>query len=65
MKITKTEKIWLLVVTAFYLLYNLPYVPAYGDSKAMFIHAGLTVIPIWIAVYVGLGKVYKVYKLKK
>lgn len=64
MKITKTEKIWLLAVTVFYLLYNLPYVPAYGDPKAMFIHAGLTIVPLWIAVYVGLVKVYKIYKLK-
>lgn len=65
MKITKTEKIWLFAVILFYVLYNLPYVPAYGDSKAMLIHAACTIIPIWIAVYVGLAKVYKTYKLKK
>jgi hypothetical protein len=65
MKITKVEKIWLLVVTIFYLLYNLPYVPAYNDPKGMFIHAAVTIIPIWVFVYIGLNKVYKVYKLKK
>ncbi len=65
MKITKTEKIWLLVVTVFYLLYNLPYVPAYNDPNGMLIHGALTIIPIWVAVYVGMHKVYKIYKLKK
>ena len=29
MKITKTEKIWLVAVIIFYVCYNLPFVPAF------------------------------------
>lgn len=64
MNVTKTEKIWLAVVTVFYLLYNLPGVPPYGEAIPTLIHGALTVIPIWVVVYVGLAKVYKVYRLK-
>jgi len=64
MKVTKTEKIWLLVVVALYALYNFPGLPAYGNSSGMFLHAALTVLPLWIAVYVGMSKVYKIYKLR-
>lgn len=28
-------------------------------------HAALTVIPLWIAVYIGMHRVYKVYKLRE
>lgn len=64
MRVTKTEKIWLIVVALLYGLYNFPGVPAYNDSNAMFIHAALTVVPLWIAVYIGMAKVYKIYKIK-
>ncbi len=64
MKVTKTEKIWLAVVVVFYLLYNLPGVPPYGQAIPTIIHGVLTVVPIWIIVYIGLARVYKIYKLR-
>lgn len=64
MKITKTEKIWLAAVLIFYIAYNLPFVPAYGDAKGAIIHGVLTLIPLWVAIYVGLVKVCRIYKLK-
>ncbi|MBU4540799.1 MAG: hypothetical protein KJ774_06205 [Firmicutes bacterium] len=64
MRVTKTEKIWLVVVTVLYILYNFPGLPAYDEPVPMLIHGGLTLIPLWIAVYVGMHKVYKVYKLR-
>ncbi len=65
MKVTKTEKIWLIVVTALYALYNFPGLPAYDQAEPMLWHAALTVIPLWIAVYIGMHRVYKVYKLRE
>ena len=64
MKLTKTEKIWMIVTLIFYVLYNLPGVPPYGESVPTLVHAALTVIPLWIVVYVGLSRVYKIYKLR-
>lgn len=64
MKITKTEKIWLGAVLFFYICYNLPFVPAYGQPKAALIHAVITLIPLWISIYVGLFKVCRIYRLK-
>ena len=64
MKLTKTEKIWIIVVAAFFILYNIPGVPPYGEPIPTFIHALLTVLPLWISVYIGLAKVYKIYKLR-
>jgi len=64
MRVTKSEKIWLVVVTALYALYNFPGLPAYNEAVPMLVHAALTVIPLWIAVYIGMHKVYKVYKLR-
>ena len=65
MKISKNERIWLIVVVILYLLYNFPGFPAYHQPVATVIHGFITVIAIWIAVYVGLGKVYKEYPLKE
>lgn len=28
------------------------------------VHAALTVLPLWIVVYIGLSRVYKIYKLR-
>lgn len=64
MKLTKTEKIWILVVGIFYILYNIPGVPPYGEAVPTLIHGALTVLPLWIAVYIGLSRVYKIYKLR-
>lgn len=63
MKITKTEKIWLLVVTLFYLAYNIPGLPAYGNAVGTILHGAICVIGIWTAVYVGLHKVNGIYEL--
>jgi len=63
MKLTRTEKIWLAVVTILYILYNIPGIPPYGEAIPTFIHGALTVIPLWIAVYIGLSRVYKIYQL--
>ena len=65
MKITKTEKIWLFLTVLFYVLYNIPCIPAYLDAKGLLIHGALTVVPLWICVYVGLFKVLRKYRLKK
>lgn len=65
MKITKTEKIWLALTVLFFALYNLPGVPGYNDAKGLIIHGLLTVVPLWICVYVGLFKVLRKYRLKK
>ena len=64
MKLTKTEKSWITVVAIFYILYNIPGIPPYGEAIPTFIHAALTVLPLWIAVYIGLSRVYKIYKLR-
>lgn len=64
MKLTKTEKIWMLVTLVFYIIYNLPGVPPYGEAVPTLVHAALTVIPLWIVVYIGLSRVYKIYKLR-
>lgn len=65
MKITKAEKIWLFLTVLFYVLYNIPCIPAYLDAKGLLIHGALTVVPLWICVYVGLFKVLRKYRLKK
>lgn len=64
MKLTKTEKIWMIVTTVLYILYNLPGVPPYGEAVPTLVHAALTVLPLWIVVYIGLSRVYKIYKLR-
>lgn len=65
MKLTKTEKIWMIVTTVLYILYNLPGVPPYGEAVPTLVHAALTVLPLWIVVYIGLSRVYKIYKLRE
>ena len=64
MKLTKTEKIWLILVVAFYICYNLPFVPAYNHPQATLIHGALTLIPLWTAIYFGLSRVCRIYRLK-
>lgn len=65
MKITKVEKIWLSLTVVFFVLYNLPCIPGYGDARGLILHALLTVLPLWICIYVGLFKIMKTYRLKK
>ncbi|MCI9121129.1 MAG: hypothetical protein HFG00_06340 [Oscillibacter sp.] len=64
MKITKTEKIWLALTVLFYVLYNLPGVPPYGQAVPTIVHGLLTVLPLWVIVYIGLARVYKIYTLR-
>lgn len=63
-KLRRTEIIWLVAVTVFYLLYNLPGVPRYGDAPGMMLHAVLTIIPVWVAVYIGLIRVNRLEALR-
>ncbi|MGM9612738.1 MAG: hypothetical protein ACI3XZ_04470 [Butyricicoccus sp.] len=64
MKVTKTEKRWLFAVVLFYVLYNLPTVPGYGDPHGLLIHAALTIIPLWVCIYIGLVKVFRIYRIR-
>lgn len=61
MKFTKTEKVWLAVVVLFYILYNLPMVPSYDSPIGTLVHALLTLVPLWVSVYIGLFKVARTY----
>ncbi len=55
----KTEKWWLILTVLFYVLYNFPGFPKYGDAKTAIWHAVFTIIPLWIVIYWGLIKVHK------
>ncbi|MBF0529635.1 MAG: hypothetical protein HQK55_10265 [Deltaproteobacteria bacterium] len=61
----KTEKWWLGLVVLFYVLYNLPGVPSYGNPEAAIIHGVLTIIPMWIISYAGMIIVFRQRKLNK
>ncbi len=65
MKVTKMEIIWLVLTTIFYVLYNLPGVPAYYDQTGAIIHAIATVGPLWVIVYVGTKISFKKYEMRK
>lgn len=64
MKITKTEKLWLFFTVLFFALYNLPFVPAYGDERGMLLHAALTLFPLWLSIYIGLARVFRIYRVR-
>lgn len=64
-KLRKTEIVWLVSVILFYVLYNLPFVPPYGNSTAAIVHGILTLIPLWISVYIGFFKICKIFKIKE
>lgn len=65
MKLTKTEKIWLGTVALFYVLYNLPFFPAYGETIPALLHGALTLIPLWCSIYIGLFRVFREQPLKE
>lgn len=65
MNVTKVEKIWLITTIVLFLLYNIPGVPMYGNDNGLLVHGILTVIPLWIVSYVGMTKIYKIYKLRE
>ncbi|MDO4491431.1 MAG: hypothetical protein Q4B85_10220 [Lachnospiraceae bacterium] len=54
MKITKTEKNWLIIVTLLFVAYNLPFVPGYDNAVGTLVHGAITLVSLWVAVYVGL-----------
>lgn len=64
MKVTRTEKIWLAAVIVLYAVFNIPGLPPYGQAVPTIIYALATIIPLWTAVYIGLVKVCRIYKLK-
>lgn len=57
MKLNKREKIWLGSVLFFFIMYNMPFLPGYNSTAGTLIHGALTLIPLWICVYVGLFKI--------
>ncbi|MDO4975898.1 MAG: hypothetical protein Q4E53_01435 [Eubacteriales bacterium] len=61
----KVERIWLCSVIFFYICYNLPMIPKYGQQFPMLLHSLLTLVPLWISVYVGLICVCRLYPLRK
>lgn len=64
-KIKKAEIIWICVVALFYILYNFPGIPKYGDSSGMIKHALFTIIPLWISLFLGQGFMNKLYVLRE
>ena len=64
MKVTKTEKIWLIITAVLYIAYNLPGVPAYHLPVPTLIHAAVTVLPFWVITYIFMPKVYGLYKIR-
>ena len=64
MRVSKGEKIWIILTVIFYVLYNIPGLPAHGDQMGAMIHAILTVGPLWVVVFVGTKLIYKKYPLK-
>ncbi|WP_434130903.1 hypothetical protein KIAC18_002401 [Sporomusa sphaeroides] len=61
----KTEKWWLGLTVLFFTLYNIPGLPAYGDSNAALWHGALTIIPLWIVVYGGMVVLSRQRRLRR
>lgn len=57
MKLNKREKLWLGSVLFFFIMYNMPFLPGYNNTAGTLVHGALTLIPLWICVYVGLFKI--------
>lgn len=64
-KYKTTEKWWLGLIILFYALYNVPGVPAYGDSTGALWHGALTILPLWITSYGGMILLTRQRRLKK
>lgn len=63
-KLRKVEIAWLISVILFFVLYNLPFVPPYGKPVAAIVHGILTIVPLWLSVYIGFFKICKLFKIK-
>lgn len=64
MKLTRREIVWLVAVAALYALYNLPFIPGYGNRAGTLIHSALTLIPLWATVYFGMFRIFREHPLK-
>lgn len=65
MIITKFEKIWLAIVVILFVLYNIPGFPAYGDITGCLLSGLILVGGIWVVIYVGMSKLYKIQQLRE
>ena len=63
-KLKKIEALWLISVIVCYLAYNLPFVPSYNNPKGAIIHGIVTLVPLWISVYLGFFQICKRMKIK-
>ena len=65
MKIGRTEKCWLAAVLLFWVFYNFPGFPAYGDIKGCIIHGIISFVGTFLSVFVGCKLVEREYHLKE
>ena len=65
MKIGRTEKCWLAAVLLFWVFYNFPGFPAYGDIKGCIIHGIINFVGTFLSVFVGCKLVEREYPLKE
>ena len=65
MKITKRELIWLILVVALFVAYNLPGVPEYLNPEGTILHGCLTLIPLWAVALIGKKMVYDIYEVNE
>ena len=64
MKLVKAEKIWLVICLLGYIFYNIPGFPKYGDMKMAIIHGVISMIWVWVANYLGVFIINKIYQLR-
>lgn len=65
MKIGRTEKLWLAAVFFFWVFYNFPGFPAYGDIKGCIIHGIISFVGTFLSVFVGCKLTEREYPLKE
>lgn len=63
MKIGRTEKCWLAAVFFFWVFYNFPGFPAYGNETACIVHGLISFIGTVLSVYIGCKLTEKEYPL--
>ena len=65
MKIGRTEKLWLAAVLFFWVFYNFPGLPAYGDIRGCIIHGIISFVGTFLSVFVGCKLTEREYPLKE
>ena len=65
MKIGRTEKIWIVSVLFFWVFYNFPGFPAYGNVKGCIIHGLISFVGTFLTVFVGCKLTEREYPLKE